>query len=260
MVYNKCDLTRVDNAVCKSVVRWVKCERCTSEGLDTYSTRFDTSGIRHYHNRLLSVVFALELWTSLSRFGPKDVTSSIYRALFINMPSPDCVCPTVAHCKSWPSFCVCCKRIWGVRGGGQHSCGRVRGRMRVESCLPPLLSVSQEGRASWTANEHRSNCPPVLWSQRLSREDCGMGWGNSASPSAVLRIWNPPVLPYCYSHYRWNGSDCYCMQISKSGSFLAMTLRLRGCFRLSWNSRVKGKAWKPLLCFYLFTESTLALD
>lgn len=140
----------------------MKCARCASRGLDTYSTGFNTSGIRHYHNRLLSVDFAGELRTSLSRFGPKDVTSSINRALFINMPSPDCVCPAVAHCKSWPSFCVRCKSIRGARGGGRHSCGRVRGRMKVESCLPPLLSVSQEGRASWTANERRSNCPSVL--------------------------------------------------------------------------------------------------
>lgn len=46
---------------------------------------------------------------------------------------------------------------WGT-GTRVPSRGRVRGRIRVESCLPPLLSVSQEGRASWTANEHRSNC------------------------------------------------------------------------------------------------------
>lgn len=90
-----------------------------SQGLDTFSTRFDTSGtsgLRHYHNRLLSVDFAGELWTSLSHFDPKDVTSSINQALFINMQSPDCVCPAVVHCKSWPSFCARCKCIWGAAG------------------------------------------------------------------------------------------------------------------------------------------------
>lgn len=101
--------------------------RCMSQGLSAKFDTSSTSGLRHYHNRWLSVDFAMKLWTSLRSFSPIDVTSSINQTLFTNMPSPGSVCPAAAHCKTWPSFCVNCKCIWGAQG-------REVGKRLVRSC------------------------------------------------------------------------------------------------------------------------------